>query len=265
MRVIILGCGPSTGIPLITGEWGQCNPHNPRNRRRRSSVLLQKNGKNILIDAGPDVREQLLDAEITHLDAVILTHAHADHIRGLDDLKCFARSQQQLIPVYGDQKTRASLEAGYSYALFQKDKLYSPFLTFYELSESSLKIEGIDVIPFPQIHGGVTSWGIRVDNFAYSTDFNELSETALDCLQGLKCWIIDCLRFAEHPSHSCFSNTMKLLRKIKPIEAILTHMNQDIDYDKIIEILPAGIRPAYDGMIVDFCGENISIYDKFIK
>lgn len=257
MRITILGCGPSGGVPSIAGEWGKCDPHNPRNRRRRSSILIQKNSKNILIDAGPDVREQLLQANICHIDAVILTHAHADHIRGLDDLKRFSSLNEKPLPVYGDPRTLKAIEIGYPYAIQQVDNLYSPFLSLHPLFGPSLPIEGIDFIVFPQIHGNILSWGIRVDNFAYSTDFNDIPEASLTYLKGLQCWVVDCLRFEEHPSHSSFANTMKFIENIKPREAILTHMNQELDYENLVKILPKQIKAGFDGMKIEFSGEKM--------
>lgn len=261
MRITILGCGPSGGIPSIAGEWGDCNPNNPRNRRQRSSILIQKNDKNILIDAGPDIREQLLQANICRIDAVILTHAHADHIRGLDDLKRLSVISEKLLPVYADNKTLQTIEIGYPYAIQHINTLYKPFLRLSPFSGSSLQIEGIDFIVFPQVHGNIQSWGIRIDDFAYSTDFNDISQEFLVHLQGLKCWIVDCLQFKDHLSHSSFANTMKFIEKVNPDEAILTHMNQELDYDKLIKILPKKIRPAFDGMQMEFSGEKIIFYD----
>lgn len=261
MKVIVLGCGPSTGIPLITGGWGSCNPNNPRNRRRRSSVLIQNKGKNLLIDAGPDLREQMLSAKISHIDAVIITHAHADHLRGLDDLKFFAINQHQPIPVYGDLQTVASIEKGYSYAVQEKEKLYPPFLTLHILETERVEIEGISVQIFKQNHGRIHSLGLRIGPFAYSTDFNTLDAKALNCLEGVKCWIVDCLRFLPHLTHSFYYNTLHYIQLLKPTWAFLTHMNEDIDYEAVCHILPLGVKPAYDGLIVEFCGEDVLFHD----
>lgn len=261
MRITILGCGPSSGVPSIAGEWGNCNPNIPRNRRRRSSILIQKNNKNILVDAGPDVREQLLQANICHLDAVILTHPHADHIRGLDDLKRFSHINEKLLPIYADAKTLQIIEVGYPYAVQQIDRLYSPFLSLHPFVGSFLQIEDIDFIVFPQTHGNIQSWGIRIDNFAYSTDFNNISQESLTHLKGVKCWIVDCLQFKDHLSHSNFANTMKFIEKVRPDEAILTHMNQELDYENLIKILPKNIRPGFDGMKMEFSGEKIIFCD----
>lgn len=265
MRVIILGCGSSGGVPLITGEWGRCNPNNPRNRRRRSSVLVQIQGKNILIDAGPDMREQLLDAEITNIDAVLFTHAHSDHLRGIDDLRQIALPNKQPIPIYADALTLSIIERGYSYAINQHDDLYPSFLVTHPFSAGTWTIDDIKILSLPQHHGKIISWGFRIGDFAYSTDFHEIPEQSLQQLQGLKCWIVDCLRFEPHPTHSDFDKTMELIQRLQPEEAILTHMNQDLDYDQLIERLQKSIRPAIDGMTIEFSGEKVIIDDKFTK
>jgi len=265
MRIIILGCGPSGGIPLITGEWGKCDPANPRNRRSRSSVLIQVNGKNILIDAGPDMREQLLDAEITNIDAVLFTHDHSDHLRGIDDLRQIALRNKRPVPLYADSRTMAIIERDYPYAIHQKDDLYPCFLTIHSFSAGTWFIDDVRVLAFPQNHGKTISWGFRIGDFAYSTDFHEIPEVSLQQLQGLKCWIVDCLRFEPHPTHSNFDNTISLIQRLQPEEAILTHMNQEIDYDQVIERLQKNIRPGIDGMTIEFSDANVIIYDKFSK
>lgn len=265
MRIIVLGCGSSGGVPLITGEWGRCDPTNPRNRRRRSSVLIQVKGKNILIDAGPDLREQLLDAKITNIDAVLITHAHSDHLRGLDDLRQIALKNKKRIPVYADARTIAIIEQDYGYAIHQNDALYPTFLTTHSFSEGNLLIEGIQILTFPQYHGKMISWGMRIDDFAYSTDFHEIPESSTQQLQGLKCWVVDCLRFEAHPTHAHVDYTLSLIQKLKPQEAILTHMNQELDYDQLMERLQKNIRPGSDGMIIELSDANVMIYDKFSK
>ncbi|WP_052045816.1 MBL fold metallo-hydrolase [Candidatus Paracaedibacter symbiosus] len=262
MRIIILGCGSSGGVPLITGEWGNCDPNNPRNRRRRASILLEIQGKIILIDAGPDMREQLLDTGITNIDAVIFTHAHSDHLRGIDDLRQFAIRNKHPIPLYGDEHTLKSIKINYPYALCQVDEFYPSFVTVHPFSEGKIVVAGIEMCAFPQHHGNMVSWGFRVGDFAYSTDFHHIPDKSLSQLRRLKCWVVDCLRFKPHPTHSFFAQTVELIQKLQPEQAILTHMNQDFDYDEAVKHLPPGIQPGIDGMIVEFSGENVIIYDK---
>lgn len=265
MRVIILGCGPSGGVPLVTGEWGRCDPNNPRNRRRRSSILIQIQGKNILIDPSPDLREQLLDAKITDIDAVLCTHSHSDHLRGIDDLRQIAIRNKRPIPIYSDPQTLAIIEGDYSYAIYQQDELYLPFLSLYSFSSGIWMINDIEILAFPQNHGKILSWGFRIGGFAYSTDFHEIPESSLQQLKGLKCWVVGCLRFEKHPSHSNYENTMSLIQRLQPEKAILTHMNQDLDYNQVIERLQKNVKPAIDGMIIELSDERVIICDKFAK
>ena len=262
MRLIILGCGSSGGVPLITGEWGKCNPTNPYNRRRRSSILIQIKGKNILIDAGPDLREQLLDAEITNIDAVLFTHDHSDHLRGIDDLRHIARRYNRLIPLYADRKTMATIKRDYSYALHQEADLYPCFLEIHSFSAGTWFIDDVEILAFPQNHGKTISWGFRIHDFAYSTDFHNMPEESLLHLQGLKCWVVDCLRFEPHPTHSNFDKTISLIERLKPEQAILTHMSHEFDYDQGIERLQKNIRPAIDGMVIEFDKTSVMIRDK---
>lgn len=261
MRIIVLGCGSSGGVPLVTGFWGKCDPNNPKNKRRRSSILIQTEGKNILIDAGPDLREQLLDAKIRSIDAVIFTHSHSDHTRGLDELRHFFLETSKKIPIYGDKVTIDYLKNAYNYAFEQQDKNYPPFLEPYEFNEV-FQLGTIQVKTLIQKHGASISWGIRIGNFAYSTDFNFICDKSLEHLQGLTCWIVDCLRIAPHPTHSHLDYTLSLIKKITPTQSILTHMNQDFDYNEAKNLLPTGICPAFDGMVIKIIKEKIVIYDK---
>lgn len=253
MKIMILGCGSSGGVPLITGDWGTCNPHNTYNRRRRVCVLIQYKDKNILIDTSPDLRQQLLDAHVTHIDAVIYTHAHADHIYGLHELRYYKKKNP--IPVYGDSQTLNILKRTFDYAFKANDPLYEPFVTANIFEATPFAVQGIEVIPFPQDHVTATSWGFRIGNFAYSTDFKTIPESSLEMLQGLDLWIVDCLRFEEHPTHSHFDATRELIRKIQPKQAILTHMNHHMDYDVVLSACDEGIEPAHDGMIIHHIGE----------
>lgn len=261
MRTIILGCGSSGGVPLITGEWGHCDPNNPRNRRRRASVLFQVGGKNILVDAGPDLREQLLDARITHIDAVLFTHAHSDHFRGIDDLRQFSLRSKHPIPLYADEETLGIIESNYAYGLHQLDEFYPPFITGHSFSGGKMLVEGVEINAFIQYHGDGLSWGFRIGDIAYSTDFHDLPESSLEQLHGLKCWIVDCLRFEPHPTHCSLAKALQFIRQLKPKQTVLTHMNHDFDYDEAVKQLPDGVCPAIDGMIVDCSGENVIIYE----
>lgn len=250
MKIRILGCGASGGVPLITGEWGSCNPNNPKNRRRRASVLVQTKGRNILIDTSPDLRMQLLDAEVDNIDLVLYTHDHADHVNGLDDLRQIYVKHRQPIPVYADHGSLNRLRKSYRYALVTLDPQYPAFLEGREL-EDVIDFDGIKIIPYLQYHGHRSSFGFRIGDFAYSTDLVELPEESYETLQGLKVWVVDCLRDEPHLSHSHVEQTLKMIKKVKPQEAILTHMTHHLDYDDINARTPPHVTPAYDGMVME--------------
>lgn len=256
MKITILGCGSSGGVPTITGDWGQCDPANPKNRRRRSSILMEIREYNLLIDTSPDLRIQLLDAGVDRIDGVFFTHAHADHIMGLDELRQIYLKHRQVIPFYGDQGTLGDIETMFGYAISPKDANYISFVKPH-LIEGSFDFNHIRVIPFAQNHGNLPSLGYRIGNFAYSTDFNKIPEESLEFLQDLDLWIVDCLRFEPHPTHSHFDATMALIEKVKPKRAILTHMTQGLDYTSLKALLPEHVEPAYDGMAFTLEDENI--------
>lgn len=250
MKITILGCGASGGVPLITGEWGSCNPNNPRNRRRRASVLVQVKDKNILIDTTPDLRMQLLDAGIRNIDLVLYTHDHADHVGGLDDLRQIYAQYRQPIPAYADRGTLTRLRKSYRYALVTIDPLYPAFLDGREM-EDIINFEGIQIIPFLQYHGHRSSFGFRIGDFAYSTDLIELPEESYEILKDLKIWVVDCLRDEPHISHAHVEQTLKMIDHVKPERAILTHMTHHLDYDDIASRVPPHVMPAYDGMVLE--------------
>lgn len=257
MKITILGCGSSGGVPLITGEWGVCDSHNSRNRRRRSSILVTYENHHILIDTSPDLRQQLLDVHVTHLDAVLYTHAHADHINGLDELRPFSYTQKQPIPVYGDSQTLNDLQSTFDHAFSSTSPFYAPFVKAHEIN-GPFDLFGLTICPFPQDHVTLTSWGYRIGNMAYSTDFKSIPQESLDLLKDIDLWIIDCLRFEEHPTHSHFEATINLIQQVKPKKAILTHMNHHFDYDVALSQCPPGVEPAYDGMILQVINQPMS-------
>ncbi len=261
MKITILGCGSSGGVPLITGDWGECAPHNTYNRRRRVSILIQHQNLNILIDTSPDLRQQLLDARVSHVDTVLYTHGHADHgtwpaldvgqhalADGLHELRYY--KQKDPIPVYGDYPTLEVLKKAFDYAFKANNPLYAHFLTAHIFENMPFNVQGIEVIPIPLDHVTLTTWGFRIGNFAYTTDFKSIPEASLAKLKDLDLWIVDCLSFEEHPTHSSFNATQELIRKCKPKQAILTHMNHFMDYDVVLSRCDDGVIPAHDGMVV---------------
>lgn len=252
MEITVLGCGSSGGVPLITGEWGDCNPNNPKNRRRRSSVLVKTGGKTILIDASPDLREQLLEARVNHIDAVILTHDHADHIFGLPELRqLYFINGHKPIPVYANHQTLATAVQAFSYAFQPISKGYPPFLESHVIEPRTFEIAGISATFFEQDHGfGNISYGMRLGNFAYSTDFLTLDAQAVEILKGVDLWIVDALRLEEHPTHTHLDKTLAYIEQVKPKQAVLTHMAHQLDYDIALNKCPAYVVPGHDGMVL---------------
>ena len=257
MKVTILGCGGSGGVPLADGtpggNWGACDPANPKNRRRRVSILVESGETAVLVDTSPDLRAQLLDAPVRRLDAVLFTHAHADHCHGLDELRGLMRAQGGPIDAYMDAQTRQALTARFAYAFASScdpESLYGPVFRDHVLNGPE-EIGDIRATPFIQGHGPETTLGFRLGPVAYSTDAVALDDAAFAALDGIEVWIVDCLREAPHPTHSHLEQTLQWIARVKPARAILTHMNHQIDYEVLRRRCPAGVEPAYDGMIID--------------
>lgn len=253
MKVTILGCGGSSGVPLIGNVWGDCDPSEPRNRRRRVSILVEEGDTRILVDASPDLREQFLDANVDRLTAVILTHAHADHVHGIDDLRSINYLMQAPLPLYATPETLAEVGRRFGYALEPPrvpPTFYRPVLTPTPIAESSFTIGGVEVRCFEQDHGYGTTLGLRFGKVAYSTDVVRLPEEAFAALQGVDTWIVDCLRPTPHPTHAHFDLVLEWVGKVKPRRAVLTHMGHLMDYRRTSERCPPGMEPAYDGMMI---------------
>ena len=256
MRVTVLGCGPSTGVPVIGGNWGRCDPNDPRNRRRRVSVLVEIGGVVILIDTSPDLREQLLDAGVTRIDAVVLTHAHADHLHGIDDLRSVNRLMRSAIPLYADARTLGEISSRFGYIfkpVEEPGRFYKPKLVPHEIV-GRFGIRGISVLPFVQDHGFSTTLGLRIGGFAYSTDVTELDDNAFAALEGVELWIVDCLRRKPHPIYSHLAKTLSWIARVRPRRAVLTHMDQSLDYRELNAELPGGVQPGYDGLVIELAG-----------
>jgi phosphoribosyl 1,2-cyclic phosphate phosphodiesterase len=255
MRVTMLGSGPSWGVPRIGGDWGACDPANPRNRRRRVSILVEEGGAVVLVDTSPDLREQLLVAEAKRIDAVLFTHGHADHTHGIDDLRSVNRMIGKPLPIYADPKTMAELKARFRYIFAPVDpeaktRFYKPALEPHEF-DGPFTVAGMTVVPIAQDHGFSTSWGFRFGRFAYSTDAFALDEAAFAALQGIEVWIVDCIRRAPHPTHSHVARSLEWIARVKPRRAIFTHMDQSLDYETLARELPPGVEPGYDGLVVE--------------
>jgi phosphoribosyl 1,2-cyclic phosphate phosphodiesterase len=253
MRVTVLGCGASTGVPAIGPYWGRCDPTDPRNRRRRVSVLVERASTTILIDTSPDLREQLLDAHVNRLDAVLMTHAHADHLHGIDDLRQIWRLMRRAIPVYADAATLADIRERFGYlieAVGPESNFYKPILTPCEIG-GPFAVCGIPVVPFAQPHGYRTTLGYRIGAMAYSTDAVELDEAAFAALAGIELWIVDCMRREPHPTHSHLAKSLDWIARIGPRRAVLTHMDTSLDYRELSRELPPGVEPGQDGLVIE--------------
>ena len=253
MKITMLGCGPSTGVPAIGPDWGDCDPDDPRNRRRRASILIECRGKTVLIDTSPDLRAQLLDAGVHRLDAVILTHAHADHLHGIDDLRAVNRAMHAAIPLYADARTLDEVERRFGYALKpvpQDGLFYKPTLIPHRI-DGPFAAAGLPMTPFPQDHGFSSTLGFRIGAFGYSTDVNELDDNAFAVLLGIELWIVDCLRYEPHPTHSHLRKTLGWIDRLKPARAVLTHMDRPLDYRALAAQLPPGVEPGQDGLVVE--------------
>lgn len=265
LEVTILGCGSSTGVPRIggtdgAGDWGACDPANPKNRRRRCSVLVRRRHESsvttVLVDTSPDMREQLLDAHCAHLDGVLITHDHADQTHGFDDLRAVTFRMRRLVDVYSDRATLCELKQKFGYTFeTPPGRGYPPIVKAHEIDAGhSFEIAGeggaIPVLPFPQQHGRIESLGFRFGRLAYSPDVSGLTDEAFAMLEGIDCWILDALRYTPHPTHANVETALEWIARVRPRRAILTNLHMDLDYNALRQQLPAGVEPAYDGMIV---------------
>lgn len=250
MKVRILGCGTSSGVPRIGNDWGDCDPAEPRNRRRRASILVETPGARILVDTSPDLREQLLDAHVAVLDAVIWTHDHADHCHGIDDLRQVFHARGAPVAGYARETTLASLRRRFAYA-FEGNSGYPPTIDGQALADR-LAVVDCEVAVVDQPHGRITSAGLRFDyagkSCAYSTDCNDLTDAMTGLFEGLDLWIVDALRYRPHPTHPHLEQTLSWIERLRPKRAVLVHMDQSMNYATLRAALPEGVEPGYDGM-----------------
>jgi phosphoribosyl 1,2-cyclic phosphate phosphodiesterase len=261
LRFTILGCSSSPGVPRIGGDWGVCDPANPKNRRRRCSLLAQRisaaGTTNVLVDTSPDLREQALSAGIGSLDGVLYTHSHADHIHGIDDLRGFVMNTHRRVDVHADAATMARLREAFSYCFATPQGSEYPPIVNGHLIEADVpvEIEGpggrIAALPISQRHGRITSLAFRIGGLAYSPDVSGLDDAAVERLKDLDVWIVDALRPKPHPSHFSVGQAIGWIERIKPRRAILTHMHVELDYATLAGELPENVEPAYDGMTID--------------
>ncbi len=246
MKVTILGCGSSHGVPSLNCDCFVCKSENIKNKRKRASIFVETQKTKILIDTSPDLRQQCLENDIRRIDAIIYTHDHSDHVAGIDDARRLCKNRQP-IDAYIDDVTFDKLNKRYDYIFQTSDPLYYPLLKRIKLDPFQ-KIGDINVVAFDQIHGSIISQGIRLDNVAYSTDFNEIPEESLAKLENLDVWIVDCLRYSYAPTHSYLEKSLLLIERVKPKLAVLVHMGHEIEYEEMSKILPKNIIAAYDNM-----------------
>jgi phosphoribosyl 1,2-cyclic phosphate phosphodiesterase len=250
MEVRILGCGTSSGVPRVGNDWGQCDRNEPRNRRRRVSILVSHGNRRILVDTGPDLREQLLDADVSDVEAVIWTHDHADHCHGIDDLRQLYHARRRPVRGYARTDALESIRRRFSYAFEGKDGY--PAVVTGETLPNHINLGGISVRATDQPHGEITSAGLRFDaggfSIGYSTDVDTLTDDMVGLFTGIDLWIVDALRRKPHSSHAHLDCTLDWIGTLRPAQAVLTHMDNSMDYGTLLAELPDGVVPAYDGM-----------------
>lgn len=257
LEFTILGCGSSGGVPRIDGDWGACDPAEPKNRRRRCSLLARRLGEGeattVVVDTSPDFREQMLSAGVERLDAVLYTHDHADQVHGIDDFRVYAIRERRRVPCWMDEATHGVLGSRFHY-IFNGEQGYPA------IAEAKLipphgepwSVEGpggpLPVVTFDQAHGPIRSVGYRIGDLAYSSDLSDLPEESFAILEGVKVWIVDALRWAPHPTHASVDQALAWIERVRPERAILTNLHIDLDYNDLAARLPTGVEPAYDGL-----------------
>jgi len=260
LRFTILGCGSSGGVPRLGGDWGDCDPSEPRNRRRRCSLLVERISGDattrVLIDTSPDMREQLLDAGVGTLDGVVFTHSHADHTHGIDDLRQVVFNMRRRLPVWADAPTQAALISRFAYAFVQPEgSPYPPILDLHSI-DGPLSVDGpagpIRLIPFLVDHGSMDALGFRIGPFAYLPDVLDIPDAVWPVLDGLECWVIDALRRKPHPTHAHLALSLQWIARARPAQAVITNMHLDMDYATLRAELPPTVSPAYDGRVLTF-------------
>ncbi|MGE4527492.1 MAG: MBL fold metallo-hydrolase [Rhodospirillaceae bacterium] len=261
MKITVLGSGSAAGVPMISAGWGRCDPEEPKNHRLRASVLVESEGATILVDTGPDLRQQLLNAKVRRLDGILYTHAHADHTHGIDEVREINRAMRAAIPVWGMDSTLMSLRNRFDYAFNGFENITSPDVIIYHpwliphvidtADPQPFTIGKVEVAPFLQDHGWESSLGFRFGNFAYSTDVTALSENAFAILEGVGVWIVGCLTERPHTTHADLQTVLQWVKRLRPRRTILTHMGIGLDYAMLKASLPPGVEPGYDGLTIE--------------
>jgi phosphoribosyl 1,2-cyclic phosphate phosphodiesterase len=261
LRFTILGCGSSGGVPRPGLGWGVCDPSNPKNRRRRTSLLVERRASEgvtrVLVDTSPDLREQLLEHNVDWVDAVLYTHEHADHTHGIDDLRGLFISRRKRVPVWLDERTSAVMNARFSYCFERAPGSEYPAMVRENRMHAGkpVVVEGqggtITALPILQHHGDISSLGFRFGNLGYSCDLSGLPPESVEALAELDVWIVDALRDEPHPSHLSVAEALDWIGRLKPRRAILTNLHSDLDYEELRRRLPLGVEPAFDGLTIE--------------
>lgn len=263
LRITVLGCGSSGGVPRIgrTGPtWGACDPTNPKNRRRRCALLVQRIGPegqtSVLIDAGPDIREQLIGAGVGYLDAVIFTHDHADHVHGIDDLRMVVFNRRARLPAWMNEATERTVRARFGYVFeTPPGSNYPPIMDLYRI-EGTVRIGGaggvVAIEPFLVPHGDIEALGFRIGPVVYTPDIKDMSAAAWAALEGADCWIVDALRHTPHVSHVNVETALEWIAMAKPPRAFLTNLHVDLDYAELDAATPENVHPAHDGLVLEY-------------
>lgn len=263
LRITVLGCGSSGGVPRIGVDgptWGACDPDNPRNRRKRCALLIQRIGAegttSVLMDAGPDVREQLIEARTGWLDAVVLTHDHADHVHGIDDLRMVVFNRRKRLPCWMDAPTEATLMSRFGYVFeTPPGSAYPPIMDRHRI-DGPVIVDGaggpVTCTPFEVPHGEITALGFRIGPLVYTPDISAMSDAAWSALDGAECWVTDALRERPHPSHANLETALEWIARARPPAAYLTNLHVDLDYETLETGTPGHVHPAYDGLVLEY-------------
>jgi phosphoribosyl 1,2-cyclic phosphate phosphodiesterase len=252
VKVTILGCGTSSGVPLIGCDCAVCRSADSRDKRRRCAVYVEQGPTAVLIDTPPELRLQCIEAGIDRVNALLYTHAHADHVNGLDDMRSFNQLQDRPIDTYGEARVLARIRERFDYAFqppMPERGWWRPCLNPIEL-DGPVMVGDMLIRPFEQQHGRSPSWGFRIGNVAYSPDVDGVPDAAFELLAGIDLWIVDCLRDQPHPSHAHLERTLGWIARLQPRRAVLTHMSHELGYVDLAARLPEGVEPAYDGMVL---------------
>ncbi|MBI2584637.1 MAG: MBL fold metallo-hydrolase [Rhodospirillales bacterium] len=259
VKATILGCGPSGGVPTIHEGWGACDPKNPKNRRLRPSILIEEGETRVLVDTSPDLRQQLLNAGVRRLDAVLYTHAHADHLHGVDDLRSINRMMEAALPVYADAATEAIIKQRFEYVTTPLadgvELYYKPVLDLRRIAPGDrFAVGGMEIVAYDQDHGYSRTIGYRFGPLAYSTDLLDLPEASFKALSGVQTWIVGTFAMQPHVTHAHVDKALGWIERLRPARAVLTHLGPAIDHGALSRSLPKGVDAAFDGLVIEATG-----------